>query len=117
MRSALAFSPNASNWPTSGIIAFAKVKKIKDNSAEIERVSIENRRLKTELAEISEKMVSKTEFEKLAAEKKVLTAKLSGEGLRALAEKDGTIKAFAKRSEHGERQAACGSSAHHPARR
>ena len=29
--------------------AFAKVKKIKDNSAEIERVSIENRRLKTEL--------------------------------------------------------------------
>ena len=60
--------------------AFAKVKKIKDNSAEIERVSIENRRLKTELAEISEKMVSKTDFEKLAAEKKVLTAKLAREG-------------------------------------
>ncbi|HVJ57353.1 MAG TPA: hypothetical protein VM574_05920, partial [Terrimicrobiaceae bacterium] len=38
--------------------AFAKVKKVKDNSAEIERVSIENRRLKTELVEISAKMVS-----------------------------------------------------------
>ena len=71
------------------------MKKIKDNSAEIERVSIENRRLKTELAEISEKMVSKSEFEKLAAEKKVLTAKLSEKvPVAALAEKDGTIKAL-----------------------
>ena len=75
--------------------AFAKVKKIKDNSAEIERVSIENRRLKTELAEISEKMVSKTDFEKLAAEKKVLTAKHARKlPVEALAEKDGTIKAL-----------------------
>jgi tetratricopeptide (TPR) repeat protein len=75
--------------------AFAKVKKVKDNSAEIERVSIENRRLKTELVEISAKMVSKTEFEKLAAEKKVLTARLAEKlPAKALAEKDGTIKAL-----------------------
>jgi tetratricopeptide (TPR) repeat protein len=75
--------------------ALAKVKKIKDNSAEIERVSIENKRLKTELAQISERMVSKTEFEKLAAEKKVLTAKLAAKVPAAtLAEKDGTIKAL-----------------------
>jgi tetratricopeptide (TPR) repeat protein len=75
--------------------ALAKVKKIKDNSAEIERVSLENRRLKTELAQISEKMVSKTEFEKLAAEKKVLTAQLAKKApVATLTEKDGTIKAL-----------------------
>ena len=75
--------------------AIAKVKKIKDNSAEIERVASENRRLKTELAEISEKMVSKSEFEKLAAEKKVLTAKLAGDvASKALAEKDNAITAL-----------------------
>ena len=75
--------------------AVAKAKKIKDNSAEIERVSIENRRLKTELAQVSAKMVSKAEFEKLAAEKKVLTARLAAKvPVAALAEKDGTIKAL-----------------------
>ena len=37
--------------------ALAKVKKIKDNSAEIERVNKENKRLKGELAEISENTV------------------------------------------------------------
>jgi tetratricopeptide (TPR) repeat protein len=75
--------------------ALAKVKKVKDNSAEIERVSVENRRLKTELAGISAKMVSKSEFEKLAAEKKVLTAKLAEKlPAKALAEKEGTIKAL-----------------------
>ncbi len=73
--------------------ALARVRKIKDNSVEIDRVSIENRRLQTELAEVSERMVSKSEFEKLAAEKKVLTAKLSKKvPVAALAEKDGTIK-------------------------
>jgi Flp pilus assembly protein TadD len=55
--------------------ALAKVKKIKDNSAEIERVAKENKRLKGELAEISQNTVSKSEFEKLAAEKKALAAK------------------------------------------
>ena len=75
--------------------AVARVKKIKDNTAEIERVTVENRRLKTELTEISEKMVSKSEFEKLAAEKKVLTAKLSEKiPSGVLAEKDGTIAAL-----------------------
>lgn len=75
--------------------AVARVKKIKDNTAEIERVTGENRRLKTELTEISEKMVSKSEFEKLAAEKKVLTAKLSETiPSRVLAEKDGAIVAL-----------------------
>jgi Tetratricopeptide repeat len=75
--------------------ALARVKKIKDNSTEIERVANENRRLKTELAEISEKMVSKSEFEKLAAEKKVLTAKLAEDvASKALAEKDSAIIAL-----------------------
>ena len=75
--------------------AVARVKKIKDNTAEIERVTGENRRLKTELTEISEKMVSKSEFEKLAAEKKVLTAKLSEKiPSGVLAEKDGAIAAL-----------------------
>ena len=55
--------------------ALAKVKKIKDNSTEIERVNKENKRLKGELAEISQNTVSKSEFEKLAAEKKTLAAK------------------------------------------
>ncbi len=75
--------------------ALARVKKIKDNSAEIERVASENRRLKTELAEISEKMVSKSEFEKLAAEKKVLTAKLAEDvASKARAKKDNAITAL-----------------------
>lgn len=75
--------------------ALARVKKIKDNAADIERVAGENRRLKIELAEISEKMVSKSEFEKLAAEKKVLTAKLSENvPSEALAEKKGKIAAL-----------------------
>ena len=51
------------------------MKKIKDNSAEIERVTQENKRLKGKLAEISQNTVSKSEFEKLAAEKKALAAK------------------------------------------
>jgi tetratricopeptide (TPR) repeat protein len=75
--------------------AVAKVKKIKDNTSEIERVAGENRRLKSELAQISEKMVSKSEFEKLAAEKKVLTAKLSEKvPSGTLAEKDDAIAAL-----------------------
>jgi Flp pilus assembly protein TadD len=75
--------------------ALAKVKKIKDNSAEVERVAAENKRLKTELAEISQKMVSKSEFEKLSAEKKVLTAKLAEDVASvALAKKDGAIAAL-----------------------
>jgi len=75
--------------------ALAKVKKIKDNAAEIERVTGENRRLKNELTEISEKMVSKSEFEKLAAEKKVLTAKLSEKvPFETIAKKDSAIAAL-----------------------
>ena len=57
--------------------AFAKLKRIKDNSAEIERVAAENRQLKAKLTTVSQNTVSKAEFEKLAAEKKVLTAKLA----------------------------------------
>jgi tetratricopeptide (TPR) repeat protein len=75
--------------------ALARVKKIKDNSAEIERVASENKRLKGELAQMSQKMVSKSEFDKLAAEKKVLTAKLGqGASSDALAEKDSQIAAL-----------------------
>jgi Flp pilus assembly protein TadD len=55
--------------------ALAKVKKIKDNSEQIERVTKENKRLKGEVAEISQNTVSKSEFEKLAAEKMALAAK------------------------------------------
>ncbi|HEY5812134.1 MAG TPA: hypothetical protein VIT23_05740, partial [Terrimicrobiaceae bacterium] len=75
--------------------ALAKVKKIKDNAAEIERVTKENRRLKTELTDISEKTVSKSEFEKLAAEKNVLTRTLAESVPRAaLVEKDTAIAAL-----------------------
>ncbi len=57
--------------------ALAKLKRIKDNAAEIERVTAENRQMKTRLATVSQNTVSKAEFEKLAAEKKVLIARLS----------------------------------------
>jgi Flp pilus assembly protein TadD len=55
--------------------ALAKTKRIKDNSAEIERVTKENKQLKSKLAQVSEATVSKSEYEKLAAEKKLLAAK------------------------------------------
>ena len=72
--------------------ALANVKRIKDNSAEIERVTAENRRLKTRLTEVSQNTVSKTEFEKLSAEKKVLTARLSESASpAAVADKDRAI--------------------------
>ncbi len=71
--------------------ALAKVKRIKDNSAEIERVTGEIRRLKSKLVEVSQNTVSKSEFEKLAAEKKVLTTKLENVTSDAIAEKDRAI--------------------------
>jgi Flp pilus assembly protein TadD len=55
--------------------ALAKVKRIKDNSEEIDRISKENKELKSDLAEMSESTVSKGEYEKLTEEKKLLTAK------------------------------------------
>jgi Flp pilus assembly protein TadD len=55
--------------------ALAKVKKLKDNSEQIERVTKENKRLKSEIAEISQNTVSKSEFEKLSTEKAALAAK------------------------------------------
>ena len=70
----------------------AKVKRIKDNAAEIERVAAENRQLKAKLATVSQNTVSKAEFEKLAAEKKVLTAKLAESASPdEIAEKDKAI--------------------------
>ena len=72
--------------------ALAKVKRIKDNAAEIERVAAENRQLKAKLATVSQNTVSKAEFEKLAAEKKVLTAKLAESASPdEIAEKDKAI--------------------------
>jgi tetratricopeptide (TPR) repeat protein len=71
--------------------ALAKVKRIKDNSAEIERVTEEIKRLKSKLVEVSQNTVSKSEFEKLAAEKKVLTTKLENVTSEAIAEKDRAI--------------------------
>ena len=73
--------------------ALAKVKKIKDNSAEIERVNKENKRLKGELAEISQNTVSKSEFEKLAAEKKALAAKQNANSA-VIVQKDEAIAAL-----------------------
>ena len=72
--------------------ALANVKRIKDNSAEIERVTAENRQLKTRLTEVSQNTVSKSEFEKLVAERKALTARLlKSAPLDAVAEKDRAI--------------------------
>ncbi|MGA7882604.1 MAG: tetratricopeptide repeat protein [Terrimicrobiaceae bacterium] len=73
--------------------ALAKVKKIKDNSAEIERVNKENKRLKGELAESSQNTVSKSEFEKLAAEKKALAAKQNANSA-VIVQKDEAIAAL-----------------------
>ena len=68
-----------------------KVKRIRDNSAEIERVAGENRQLKGKLAELSQNTVSKSEFEKLAAEKQVLATKLEKKTPDAVVEKDRVI--------------------------
>jgi Flp pilus assembly protein TadD len=70
--------------------AVAKVKRIKDNSAEIERVTKENKNLKSELADLSQNSVSKSDYEKLAAENRLLTAKQKVTS-NMLAEKDQTI--------------------------
>jgi tetratricopeptide (TPR) repeat protein len=72
--------------------ALAKVKRIKDNAAEIERVTAENKQMINRLTTVSQNTVSKAEFEKLAAEKKVLTARLSESASPdAVAEKDRAI--------------------------
>jgi Flp pilus assembly protein TadD/chromosome segregation ATPase len=76
--------------------ALAKVKRIKDNSAEIEKVVGENKRLKSKLEEVSQNTVSKSEFEKLAAEKKVLTAKLEKATSDAAAEEKALIAKLEK---------------------
>ena len=71
--------------------ALAKIKRTKDNSAEIERVAGENRQLKDKLMELSQNTVSKSEFEKLAAEKQVLATKLAKKVPDAVVEKDRVI--------------------------
>jgi tetratricopeptide (TPR) repeat protein len=78
--------------------ALAKVKRIKDNAAEIERVTAENKQMKNRLTTVSQNTVSKAEFEKLAAEKKVLTARLSESASPdAVAEKDRAIASLQSR--------------------
>ncbi|MFZ4682627.1 MAG: tetratricopeptide repeat protein, partial [Terrimicrobiaceae bacterium] len=67
--------------------AVSKAKKIKDNTAEIERVAAENKKLKTEVAQITKNSVSQEDFEKLTAENKSLADKL------ATAEKNSATKA------------------------
>ena len=57
--------------------ALSRTKKIKDNSGEIERVTRENKELKTKLASVTESSVSKEEFDKLLTENKSLTKKLA----------------------------------------
>lgn len=57
--------------------AIFKVKKIKDNTKEIERIAGENARLKNDLSFATKNMVAKEEFEKLAGENKTLTTKLA----------------------------------------
>lgn len=55
--------------------ALSKAKRIKDNTAEIERITGENKKLKTDLAFVTKS--SKEEFSKLSDQNKELTAKLS----------------------------------------
>jgi tetratricopeptide (TPR) repeat protein len=76
--------------------ALAKVKRIKDNSAEIEKVAGANRRLKSKLEEVSQNTVSKSEFEKLVTDKKVLTAKLEKATSDAAAEEKALIAKLEK---------------------
>ena len=71
--------------------ALAKVKRTKDNSAEIERMAGENRQLKSKLTELSQNTVSKSDFEKLAAEKRLLATKLEKKTPDAVVEKDRVI--------------------------
>ena len=70
--------------------ALAKTKRIKDNAAEIERIAKENKQLKSKLAQVSENTVSKSDYEKLAAEKKLLLAKQKTTA-EVIAEKDKVI--------------------------
>ncbi len=67
--------------------AVSKAKRIKDNAAEIERVTAENKKLKTEIAQVTKNSVSKDEFAKLTAENESLAVKL------AAAEKNTATKA------------------------
>lgn len=57
--------------------ALARTKKIKDNSGEIERVTKENKELKTKLTSVQESSVPKEEFDKLLTENKSLAKKLA----------------------------------------
>lgn len=57
--------------------ALSRTKRIKDNSGELERVTKENKELKTKLADVQENSVAKEEFNKLLTENKTLTKKLA----------------------------------------
>src|SRR4029077_323357 len=85
--------------------AVAALKKIKDNSAEIERVTAENKQLKNKISEVSQTTVIKGEFEKLAGEKKVLAEKLSQmTPADQVAEKDKAINSLQKSLELANKQ-------------
>jgi Flp pilus assembly protein TadD len=85
--------------------AVAALKKIKDNSAEIERVTAENKQLKNKISEVSQTTVSKSEFEKLAGEKKALAEKLSQmTPADQVAEKDKAINSLQKSLELANKQ-------------
>ena len=80
--------------------AVARTKKIKDNAAEIERVTAENKRIKTKLAELEKGTVERGEYERLVAEKDKLVGQLARaekdaakarDGAASSQEKDATI--------------------------
>jgi len=57
--------------------AVSKAKRIRDNTAEIERVTAENKKLKTAVVQVTRNSVTKDEFDKLTAENKSLAARLA----------------------------------------
>jgi len=68
--------------------ALARTKRVKDNAAEIEKVTTENKTLKTKLADIEKSTASRAEVEKLAAENKALAEKLADAQLASVPKKD-----------------------------
>lgn len=68
--------------------ALARTKRVKDNAAEIEKVTAENKTLKTKLAEIEKSTATRAEVEKLAAENKALTEKLADAQLASVPKKE-----------------------------
>ncbi len=68
--------------------ALARTKRVKDNAAEIEKVTAENKTLKSKVADLEKSGASRAEVEKLAAENKALTDKLADAQLASVPKKE-----------------------------